>query len=109
MVRSGAPPTQRAEWLCPEVPPRTTCATLSAAGETFCSGSGVWGLRFGAREGLSTAPWPRLHPVPGPGSMASRGRKRKAEAAAVSAAEKQEKLAGGQKEVEEATVVIEHW
>lgn len=44
-----------------------------------------------------------------PGTMASRGRKRKAEAAVVAAAEKQEKLAGGQKEVEEATVVIEHW
>ncbi|KAF5927425.1 hypothetical protein HPG69_019025 [Diceros bicornis minor] len=39
--------------------------------------------------------------------MASRGRKRKAEAA-VTAAEKREKLAGGGKGVEEATVVIEH-
>lgn len=41
--------------------------------------------------------------------MASRGRKRKAETAVVAAAEKVEKLAGGQKEAEEATVVIEHW
>uniref|UniRef100_A0A671DXG8 Selenoprotein H n=1 Tax=Rhinolophus ferrumequinum TaxID=59479 RepID=A0A671DXG8_RHIFE len=40
--------------------------------------------------------------------MASRGRKRKAEAEVVAAADKREKRAGGQKGVEEATVVIEH-
>lgn len=43
-----------------------------------------------------------------PGAMASRGRKRKAETAVVAAADKREKLAGGQNGVEEATVVIEH-
>lgn len=54
---------------------------------------------------------PQVGSVPGraPGAMAPGGRKRKAEAAGVAAAEKREKLAGGQKGVEVATVVIEHW
>lgn len=56
-----------------------------------------------------TRPRSALFPAPAPGAMASRGRKRKAETAVVVAAEKVEKLAGGQKEVEEATIVIEHW
>lgn len=72
--------------------------------------------------GLCIVPWPlgghvcTLFPPQvglvlgrAPGAMASRGRKRKAEAAVVEAADKREKLAGGQKGVEEATVVIEHW
>lgn len=78
-------------------------------GRRFVLGAELWACGLELAQGLPAAPWPRLHPVPGPGSMASRGRKRKAEAAAGSAAEKQEKLADGQKEVEEATVVIEHW
>lgn len=70
-------------------------------------GPAVWSSQRGCsllRGRVST-----LFPGRDPGTMASRGRKRKAEAAVVAAAEKQEKLAGGQKEVEEATVVIEHW
>lgn len=40
--------------------------------------------------------------------MASRGRKRKAEAAGAAAAEKREKLAGGQDGEAAGAVVIEH-
>lgn len=118
------PPTLRAEWLCREVPPPDHVfagAGLSAAWHVlFCEPSFLaCGLDLGA--GLCTVPWllsghvctlfpPQVGSVLGraPGAMASRGRKRKAEAAVVAAADKREKQAGGQKGVEEATVVIEH-
>ena len=72
VVRSGSPylqPPLRTGWKCPEVPPTGhVCAhaTLSAAAESFCSGSGVFGLRFGSRSKAVhcsvAAQWPHPHP-----------------------------------------------
>lgn len=86
-------------------------ATLSALREVSFWGRSVWPAVWSSQRGrrLLRGRVSTLFPGRLPGTMASRGRKRKAEAAVVAAAEKQEKLAGGQKEVEAATVVIEHW